>query len=124
MAGGDFAARQLLSEKDQAVMVQSAAEGVAEEEERAFPVLLFHAGMPRGYGDWIIGDGRERFAEFAGTQLPGPSVAGVEEYLRFAIKLAADLYAVSGQPRYVAEPIHTAILFPKANRPTVYRSTR
>ena len=121
--GGDFGARQILSEDDQEVMVRSAAKG-GVDDEGLFQVRLFHAGIPRGYGTWIIGDGRERFAAFAGTQLPEPSTEGVEEYVRFAIKLAADLYAVSAQPRYVAEPIHTAILFPLAARPTVIRSIR
>ena len=120
-AGDEFAARQLLSEDDRRVMVKSASEG---EDGRLFPVRFFHAGIPRGYGAWIIDEGRQRFAAFTGTQLPGATLEGVEEYVRFAIKLAADLYAVSGQPRYVAEPVHTVFLFPETARPAVFRSTR
>jgi hypothetical protein len=120
---GEFEAKPLLSEDDEGVMARWLTEGDGKEE-RLFPVRLFHAGLPRGYGHWIMNEGLERFASFVDSQLPGPSIEGVEEYVRFAIKLAADLYAVSGQHRYVAEPIHTAVLFPKAARLRVYRTTR
>ncbi|MDP6421204.1 MAG: hypothetical protein QF744_07330 [SAR202 cluster bacterium] len=122
-SGGEFDATQLLRDEDVRENVQAAIKS-ERGEGRSFPVQFFHAGVPKGFGTWIVGEGRERFAAFANDQLPSANIEGVEEYVRFAIKLAAELYAVSGQLRYVAEPIHTAILFPKNRRPTVYRTTR
>jgi hypothetical protein len=121
--GGEFLARELLTEEDQRVMAQMPDKGDAGGD-KLFEVRLFHAGIPEGYGAWIIGDGRKQFSEFTGEQLPGTTIVAVEEYVRFAIRLAADLYAVAGMHRYVAEPIHSAVLFPPHARPTVYRTTR
>lgn len=120
---GDFVARELLSKEDQQVMVNPSTED-ADPSPPPFEVRLFHAGIPSGYGKWIIGEGRKRFEQFIGTQLPGANIEGVEEFVRFAITLAADLYAVAGKLRYVAKPVHTATLFPESTRPTVYRTMR
>ena len=118
----EFTPRELLSADETRDILHTSTEG--DPFSRRFAFRLFHAGLPADSGKWIIHEGRESFGRLIGAEIPTPDVEGIEEYIRFLINLAADLYAVAGKPGYVRKPVHTAILFPEPNRPAIIRSTR
>jgi hypothetical protein len=79
-------------------------------------IQLRHAGVPAGFGHWILSEGRETLQAFVEGQIPQPTPAGLEEYVRFALTLASNLYSLAAEPLYVSEPISTAVLFPGNGR--------
>ena len=51
----------------------------------------------------------DEFTKLVGAQVPMGNVDGVLDYVRFFLRMVADLQRISGQPPLVAPPIETAV---------------
>lgn len=102
-----YTARRLLTQNDADEIVKARQRGGPE-----FPVFFFHTGVASGLASWLLNEGRSKFAELIGAEIPTPDVAGVEELVRFVLNIAGDLYWLAGSQRYVSGPFTTTVLLP------------
>ena len=106
---GEYKARQRLAQSDADVIVKARQQAGPE-----FPVFFFHMGVPPGLVSWLVHEARPMFSELIGAPVPHPSVEGMEEFVRFVLNIAGDLYWLAGSQRYVSGPFTTTILLPHA----------
>lgn len=114
--GDEFKARRRLAPDDADAIVKARQKAGPE-----FPVFFFHAGVPSGLASWIVHEARPKFRDFIGEQVPRPSVEGVEEFVRFILNIAGELYLLAGSQRYVSGPFTTTILLPTKGLTAVTR---
>ena len=77
-----------------------------------YPVRFISSGLPRGFADWIAQVGTPGFSELIGARLPDPEITSIAEYVRFLIRMVAELHRVARRSAYVGEPVETLLLFP------------
>ena len=59
--------------------------------------------------------------ELIEAEIPVPDVEGVEEFVRFVLNIAAELYWLAGSQRYVSGPFTTTVLLPTKSLTAVTR---
>ena len=108
---GEFAFEYFLGPEDKE---QYAFEPVGAAASK--PISIATDGIPHDYGNWIRDVGNPSFSKLMGSNIPRNEASYIVAYVRFLIRLIAELRTLSGLPRKVAEPIqHLTILPNKVN---------
>lgn len=77
-----------------------------------YAMVFFAAGWPT-LGPIELESLRNLFSTIVRQRVPDGNLDAVHEYVRLVISTVAWLYPISGQPRYVNEPVETLVLTPE-----------
>jgi len=83
-----------------------------DPEHNPYLTVFFAAGLPH-LGATEMASLRSLFSTIVGAQVPAGSSLYLNEYVRLLITTVARLYAASGLPAYVSEPVETLYLPPE-----------
>lgn len=107
---GDFVWRSMLPDE----FVQEVLSWRQGDQDKGYPIRFISSGLPPGFSDWIVQVGTPGFSRLVGRSVPNPQVTAVAEYVRFLIRMVAELHRVARMSAYVGEPVETLLLFPNA----------
>ena len=82
------------------------------ETAAAKPISIVTDGIPSDYGNWIRDVGAPAFSKLMGSTVPRNEASHIVAYVRFLIRLVAELHVLTGAPRVVAEPIQHLVILP------------
>ena len=105
---GDFVWRSMLPEE----FIRDSLAWRRGERGEGYPIRFISSGLPQGFSNWITQTGTPGFSALVGGSVPNPEVTSVAEYVRFLIRMVAELHRVARMNAYVGEPVETMLLFP------------
>lgn len=78
-----------------------------------FWIAIQSDGLPMGFQDWVAKEGTKTFSRLIGRPVPAPEIGSVLAYVRFLIRMVADLHGMTEGPPVVSGPIHHLVMLPE-----------
>ena len=107
-ADGRYRWKSMISDDDVSAML-----AWRQDTSKPYPLLILSDGKPKEFATWIQSTATEEFKKLMKRPVPFPHITAVAEYVRFLIRMIAELHRISREHAFVSEPIETLLIFPE-----------